>query len=183
MPVRGRLVAICSYACASYGGAPSRTSIQSRWSCADAASARQGIRKTRASSLVLLQRLGRLRIFRRIDRHETIERSVRVGTGRRHPDRLHVGLRACLLRLGQRVQHVAHLMKPTALATCGRKHLFPRRPEAHCAVADRQPWPCLQTALFQVEQKLHPRRFCLAIPIADRNTLFARVRVHANDDR
>ena len=74
-------------------------------------------------------------------------------------------------------------MKPAALATCGRKHLFQRRPEAHCAVADRQPWPCLQTALFQVEQKLQPRRFRLAIPIADRHTLFAPVRFHTDDDQ
>jgi hypothetical protein len=132
---------------------------------------------------VLLQRLGRLRISGRIDRHETIERGVRVGAGRRHPDRLHGGLRACLLRLGQRIHDVSHFMKPAALATRGRKHLFQRRPEAHCAVADREPWARRQTALFQVEQQFQPRRFRLAITIADRHTLFAPVGFHADDDQ
>lgn len=37
----------------------------------------------------------RSRIPGRIDRHETIERGVRVGAGRRHPDRLRVGPTTC----------------------------------------------------------------------------------------
>jgi hypothetical protein len=78
---------------------------------------------------VLLQRLGRLRISGRIERHEAIERGVRVGAGRHHPDRLHVGFCARLRNLGISFMTFPMFMESTALATRGRKHLFRRCPQ------------------------------------------------------
>jgi hypothetical protein len=130
---------------------------------------------------ILLQRFCRLRIFRRIDRHETIERGVCLGARGGHPDRLHVGLCACLLRLRQRIEHVAHLVKPAALATRDGKHLFQCRPEAHRAVADGQQRTSLQATRFQVKQQLQPRRLGLTVAVADRHALFAPIRPHADD--
>lgn len=45
-----------------------------------------------------------------MDRYETIERGVRVGARRGHPDGLQIRLGAALLRLRQRIEHVAHLV-------------------------------------------------------------------------
>ena len=97
---------------------------------------------------ILIQALSRLRIFRLVSLHESIEGQVCVLARIRHPDLVQIRFGFGLQMLGQFVQYIGGLMHPAALYTGFTKHLRQRFPETQCPIADGKPGVDREAAMF-----------------------------------
>lgn len=130
---------------------------------------------------ILAQHLGRLRVLGSVGNDELIKRLVRLRAGRRHPDRMQIGLGFRLHALGQTVEHIRGLVHPAALLARGRVDLGERRPKTHRAVAHRQFRRHLQPAPLQMQQDLAPALGRFAITLFNRQQLLLAALVDAHD--
>src|SRR5690606_38083266 len=134
-------------------------------------------------STVLLEAGRRLGILRFVGRDEQVERLMRFGARRGHPDLVQLLFRVGLHMFGHLVQHVGGLVHPAALLASTRPDLTQRRPEPQRAIRDRKLRLNLQSTLPHIQQQLLPRLFALAITILHRDQFLPAVSRRAHQTK
>ncbi len=94
---------------------------------------------------------------------------------RRHPDFVQVGFGPGLQGFRQRVEDVAGLVHPAALARRFRVDLVERGPEAQCTIADGQARSEGQPTIDQITQDVQPRFLRFAQTVANRHQFFPAI--------
>jgi len=121
---------------------------------------------------VFVEALGRFGVLGLVGLEEQVKRLVRLFSGIGHPDLMNHVFGVRLDTLGQLVQHVGHLVHPTALFPGLGKDLRQCLPETKHPVASGELGIDHQPTCFHIQQKFLSRLFALTKAVMHGNQLF-----------